>query len=149
MAAARALRAESRSGGAGRAARARYARGVLTLRSAASLLAAAHDLERLVPIAAALGFTARPLPLDDRARDALGLGVDVGAAAVVRGPGALRALLLETRSQAPLRDVVRALGARIATRAPHLLWLLVVADRAGDGVALAAWSGDRKPGSEK
>ena len=32
MAAARALRAESRSGGAGRAARARYARGVLTLR---------------------------------------------------------------------------------------------------------------------
>jgi hypothetical protein len=114
-----------------------------SLASAASLLAAATP-ERLPTVAATLGFTAEPLPLDRRARAALGLATaPVVEARIVPGRGALRALLLELDAATPLRESIVTVAARLASRAPHLLWLLVAAQRDASGLAVATWNGER------
>jgi hypothetical protein len=114
-----------------------------SLAYAASLLASATP-ERLPSVAAALGFAADPLPLDRKALDALGLATTpVAAARVVPGEGTLRALLVELAAATPLRESVGAIATRLASRAPHLLWLLVAAQHDAGGLALAAWSGER------
>jgi methylase of polypeptide subunit release factors len=114
-----------------------------SLASAASLLAAATP-ERLPSLAAALGFAADPLPLDRKTRDALGLAATpITRAMIVPGEGTLRALLVEVDSTAPLRESVSTVATRLASRAPHLLWLLVAAQRDAAGLALAAWNGER------
>ncbi|MDQ3997058.1 MAG: N-6 DNA methylase, partial [Gemmatimonadota bacterium] len=117
-----------------------------TLRSAAARLAAAGGLADLVPIIAELGFPAAPVPLDAAARDALGLPAEVCDAAVAAGPGALRALLLELDPPAPLRETLGRIAGRLASRLPHVLWLLVAAPRDGTHVGVATWSAaERRP----
>lgn len=116
-----------------------------SLASAASLLAAASPA-LFSSLASELGFPNSPLPLDHAALDALGLReTPILDARIVPGEGALRALLVECDGSVPLplREVVRAIAGRLAARAPHLLWLLIVSQRNGPGVAIAAWSGDR------
>jgi hypothetical protein len=66
---------------------------VRTLRQAAALLEAARSADTLLPLAAALGFEPVALPLDASTRQALGIPADVADARIVRGPGALLALL--------------------------------------------------------
>lgn len=98
----------------------------------------------LPALAAELGFATPPLPLDRNARVALGLGEPpIRDAAIAPGSGALRALLVECDPGAPLRDVVSAAAARLSARAPHLLWLLIAAQRDGPELAIAAWCADR------
>jgi hypothetical protein len=118
---------------------------VRTLRTAAARLAAAGGLADLVPIIADLGFAAQPVPLDRAAREALGLPTEVCDAAVAAGPGALRALLLELDPSASLRDSLGCVAARLASRLPHLLWLLVATPRQGTHVGVAAWAGGSHP----
>jgi hypothetical protein len=113
---------------------------VRTLRSAAAQLAAAGGLADLVPIAAELGFVAPPVPLDAAARERLALPAEVCDAAVAAGPGALRVLLLELDPRAPLRETLGRIAGRLATRLPHLLWVLVATPREGTQVAVAAWA---------
>src|SRR5690242_8225533 len=114
-----------------------------SLASAASLLAAATP-QRLPSLAATLGFAADPLPLDSKARDALGLSATpIAAARIVPGEGTLRALLVELDAATPLRESVGAIATRLASRAPHLLWMLIAAQRDAAGLALAAWNGER------
>jgi hypothetical protein len=114
-----------------------------SLASAAALLAAATP-DRLPSLAALLGFTAEPLPLEGDARGALRLAsAPIVKARIVPGKGTLRALLVELDSSAPLRESVGVIAARLATRAPHLFWLLIASQRDASGVAVAAWNGDR------
>ena len=114
-----------------------------SLASAASLLAAATP-EQLTSVAAALGFATDPLPLDRKALAALGLSTTpIAEARIVPGEGTLRALLVELDSAAPLRESVSAIAARLASRAPHLLWLLIASQPDAAGLALAAWNGER------
>ena len=114
-----------------------------SLSSAASLLAATSPAV-LPALAAELGFDAPPLPLDGEARGALGLDeMPILKTQVVPGEGALRALLVECDALTPLRDAVSIIAERLARRAPHLLWLLVAAQRGGPGLAIAAWSAER------
>ena len=96
-----------------------------TLRSAASLLAAATDIPSLGPLAAAVGIAGLPAPLDREARTALGLPDDCSSASVARGPGTLRALLLDVDGTRPMREVIVHLASRLSTRAPHVLWLAI------------------------
>ncbi|HEX6058703.1 MAG TPA: DNA methyltransferase [Gemmatimonadaceae bacterium] len=117
---------------------------VLTMRAAAALLADGSR-DGIAALAGALGFDAPPLPLDAAARAALGLDGDAADARVVRGPGALRALLVEAESGRPLRDRVRRIAVRLSSRAPHHLWLLLARERDGGGVAIAAWGAERTP----
>ena len=114
-----------------------------SIRAAAALLAAATDVAALAPVAAAVGCTGAPATLDDRARTALGLLDDFDVVRVARGPGTLRALLLDVRSSRPMRDVVSQLARRLALRAPHLLWLAIACRNATSEVAIAAWSPGR------
>jgi hypothetical protein len=113
---------------------------VPTLRSAAALLAQARDVESLGAIAAVVGCGGSASPLDPDSRAALGVPEDCTAAYVARGPGTLRALLLEVRGQRGLREVLLALAARLSARAPHQLWLAIACDRDAGRVALAAWT---------
>ena len=116
------------------------------LPAVAALLAAAGSSAALAALAAELGFSADPLPLDDDARAALALDAPpLAAARVVPGPGAARALLVECDAGAPLRDAVAAVARPLAARTPHLSWLLLAAQRNAPGLAIAAWDASRAP----
>ena len=111
-----------------------------TLRAAAALLAAATDVTSLAPIAAVVGCGGLPATLDGDARTALGLPEECETARVARGPGTLRALLLDVGGPRPMREVVSHLARRLSSRAPHLLWLAILGRGATSEVAIAAWS---------
>ncbi len=113
---------------------------MLTLRSAADLLAAARSLDTLAPVAAAAGFTSAPLPLDAGARTALGLDGLAREARIVTAAGTLRALLVMLEPGAQVRERVAAIAGRLTRRAPHLLWLVVAASESD--VAIACWRDD-------
>ena len=126
---------------------------MLTLRAAAAMLTA-DDPEALPRLAAACGCEGTPRVLDAADRERLGLGVLGGGAGspgvrVARGPGSLRALLLEVESGTacgPFREALPRLAARMARRTPHLAWLCIAASRAaGRPLALVSWSADRVP----
>ena len=110
-----------------------------TLRAAAVLLAAATDLASLGPIAAVVGCDGAPASLDAESRTALGIPEDCLAARVARGPGTLRALLLEITLGRPMREVIALLARRLSSRAPHLLWLAIACRNATTELAIAAW----------
>ena len=118
---------------------------MLTLRSGAALLSAADGLDALANVAAAIGFTAEPLALDAATLERLTIPAGLPAAAVIRGPGSTRALLVESPAGGPLRDTVQRLAARLTARAPHLAWLLLAAERNGPALAIATWAVDRRP----
>jgi len=113
---------------------------VPTLRAAAVLLAAATDIAALGAIASTVGCAGAPAPLDATARTALGLPDDCQQAWVARGPGTLRALLLDVGGARPMREVISNLARRLSTRAPHLLWLAIACRQSATEVAIAAWS---------
>ncbi len=103
---------------------------MLTLRSAADLLAAARSLDTLAPIAAAAGFTSAPLPLDAAARTALGLDGLAREARIVTAAGTLRALLVTLESGAHAARVRR--GDRRPARAPRAAFVVAGRRRLGD-----------------
>ncbi len=115
---------------------------MLTLRSAADLLAAAGSLDALTPLAAAAGFRGAPLSIDPAMCGALGLDGLAREARIIAGAGTLRALLVLAEPGAPLRDRITAIAGRLANRAPHLLWLVACAG--SDEIALAAWQHDAR-----
>lgn len=116
-----------------------------TLKAAAELISAADSIERLLPIARAIGCAGIAEPLDDDTRRALGLDESVLDAWVAAGTGALRALLLLVADEAPLREVVQRMAGRMASRAPHVLWMVIATQPQRGELAIAAWSGDRQP----
>ena len=115
-----------------------------TLRAAGQLLANAADIDDLAAIAAAVGCTGEPQPLDLAAIQALGLDDAVQTARVATGRGALRALLLRLRDDEPIRDHLVRIAQRLSTRTPHVLWLVAAVQPARGDVAIAAWAGDRR-----
>jgi hypothetical protein len=86
-----------------------------------------------------LGF-GESAELDDRSREALGLPADLRGVRVAPGPGTTRALLVEAAPTAVLaREQARVLAHRLAARAPHLLWLLILIVRERRELVVAAW----------
>src|SRR5580698_1025753 len=126
---------------------------MLTLHAAATLLAA-DDPDALTRLAAACGCDGPPHALSPLDQERLGLGI-LGndphglAVRVARGPGCLRALLIDfdpgTRCGA-FRDVLPRLAARMARRTPHIAWICIASSHdTGRPLALASWSADRIP----
>ncbi len=118
---------------------------MLPLRTAAQALTDAASLETLSPLAALLGFSATPLALDGTLAEAAGLESADGRAAVVRGPGALRALLVEVADGRGARETVEQLARRLAMRAPHPLWMIVATAPATHSVVIAVWDASQSP----
>jgi hypothetical protein len=116
---------------------------VSTLRAAAELLANARGIDSLAPIAVAVGCAAEPVSLDAATRDHLGIDHTVLDVRIAAGGGALRALLVEVNATTVVRDAVPRIATRLASRAPHVLWLLVATSTERHDVAIAAWTGDR------
>lgn len=111
-----------------------------TLRHAAEHLAAAHTAPGRAAIAAALGFDATPVAIDDDSRQRLGLPAEVHDAHIVRGRGALRALLIAAPGGDSFRAFLARLAAQLSARTSHVLWLVVAADPNGEDVGIACWS---------
>lgn len=116
-----------------------------SLRHAASLLANAHSLDTLLAVATELSFDPTPIALDESTRAALGITPEIGETRLVRGRGALRALLVVTTRDEPLRTSFTRLAALLTSRAGSVLWLLIGAAPSGE-VGLACWTaGGRAP----
>jgi hypothetical protein len=118
---------------------------VSTLRAAGQLLTNAVDFDGLAGIAASVGCGGAAEPLDDDALRTLGIDDSVVEARVAAGVGALRALLLRIRDDLPIRNTLSRIASRLSTRAPHVLWLVIGDQWARGDVAIAAWSGDKRP----
>jgi hypothetical protein len=110
---------------------------MLTLRAAASLLRAAASVDDLGPIAAAIGFDPSPVRLDREACDAFGLDPSFGEARVLRGPGSLRAIAFSAEPGEARAKLAHA-AARLLSRAPHALWMLLAVERGGRRMVVAA-----------
>ena len=61
------------------------------------------------------------------------------------GRGALRALLVIVPDRFTLRDALPRIAARLSSRAPHCLWLVLATQPSSKRVALMAWTDDRRP----
>ena len=118
-----------------------------TVRSAATLLATASSIECLQPILSALGFDAASHPADATTRAALRIPPDYREISIARGPGALRALVATAPRTLGIREATTRVAGRLASSAPHILWLLVVTDPECDQLAFATWSIERRPPS--
>lgn len=116
-----------------------------TLRDAAELLASAESIDSLTPIATGVGCGGVPSPLDRETRRSLGFDEPVLDARVATGRGALRALLIVVRPDVALRDALTTIASRLATRTPHVLWIVVAAQAETGEIAIIAWTGDRRP----
>ena len=115
-----------------------------TLRHAAALLENARSLDTLRPIAIELGIDGEPVRMDAANRTALGVPSSVRDAHVVRGPGAIRVLIVETHEPIALRFLFSQLATSIAARTGPVLWLLIGATPGGE-VGLACWNAGARP----
>jgi len=112
---------------------------VRTLRSAAILLSNTISVECAGPILVELGFSDEIVPLDDETRQRLGVGAEVDSPHMSLGPGSMRALVGGLSGAQPIRETVTRLAARLSSRTPHILWLLVVIHRGAKQIAIASW----------
>ena len=117
-----------------------------TLRHAAERLSAANTPDGRLAIASLLGFDNIALPVDADAAHRLGLPPDLSDARIVRGRGALRALLIDAPSEPSLRALFTRLAAALTARTAHVLWVAIGSAANGDEVGVACWSpGQRAP----
>lgn len=117
---------------------------MLDARASADLLTHATSLGSLARLVGALGFD-RPVSLDRELAAAVGIVRGEGDVAVASGPGALRALLVQSSGTTPTRELVDRLARRLAARAPGPLWLLAVSVPARRELVLAAWDAGHAP----
>jgi hypothetical protein len=111
---------------------------VLTLPSAAKLLAGACDTAGLTALARSAGFSGDAAPLDASSRSSLGLPAYVRAASVLAGRGSLRALCVEASTASLNREAVATIATRVQRRSPFALWLVFATERGANAVAIAA-----------
>lgn len=114
-----------------------------TLRHAAQLLSQVVKPGGLLPLAAALGFDAAGLVLDAGARESLHLPEELDDALVVRGRGALRALVIRVPAGRPLRPLFAQIAAALCSRTAHVLWIVFAASDHEAGIS--CWSLATRP----
>jgi len=118
---------------------------VQTLESARRLLASPLSPESICAIIGTLGFSTDLQVLDREAVRALRLSARISDARVARGKGALRALVINTDGATDLRTILTDSAAGLAATVAHQLWILVGVSESPCRVALACWSGERRP----
>ena len=85
-----------------------------------------------------IGFEGTVTMPDDDLRASLGIPTDVVDAAIVVGPGSLRAFIWVGSGGPTGRETFARLSARLITRTPQVLWVLVAADAASDTITIGA-----------
>lgn len=118
---------------------------MLSLRTAAALLAAADSPQAIATLLASIGIAGVARPLDARQLKALGVGETLRDAHFIASGETLRAVAAIVRDGPPLREQLPRLAARLQSRAPHVRWLLALADPRDATLALAAWNDERHP----
>jgi hypothetical protein len=108
------------------------------MRSAAALLSSTRSFDGLADLARAAGIGGEAVDVDRDSRAALGID-DVPGVRIAAGPGAIRLLLLELGTPEPLRDSLHRIARRVASRAPHVLWMALAIDDRATQAALVAW----------
>lgn len=110
-----------------------------TLQSAAILLSNTTSVECAGPLLTELGFSGDAIRIDDEARHRFGISAEVETPHMALGPGSMRALVAVSSGEHPIRDTVARLAARLSSRTPHILWLVIVIHRATRQIALGSW----------
>jgi len=113
---------------------------VQSIERATALLRDASSLEGAKAILRELGFTEPALPLDSKARTALGLPATIRAAWVTQGRDALRGLALDLHDVSETREILTVLASSLARRAPQLLWVVVAFADAKPELAIVCWT---------
>src|SRR5688500_20160827 len=55
------------------------------------------------------------------------------------GPGAMRALVGESSVEYPVRETLTRVAARLSSRTPHILWLVILIHRGARQIAIGSW----------
>jgi hypothetical protein len=113
---------------------------VRTLRHAAGYLEALHTPSGRFALASALGFTPVALPVDDDTRRRLDLPDTLTDAHILRGPGALRALLVAAPAEPSLRALLSRIAHSLSARTSHVLWVVIGATSDWKEVGLGCWT---------
>ena len=104
------------------------------------LLNAACSFDGVAAILRELGFNSPLLPLDQTAIHALGLPGDVRSARIISASESLRALVLEVRDGATLRDAISETSNALSRHAPQFLWIVCAFRDCAREFAIACWS---------
>jgi hypothetical protein len=116
---------------------------VRTLRSAAILLSHTTSVDCAGPLLVELGLSEELVALDEKARERLGIEPEIESACMSLGPGSIRALVASLAGAHTVRDTIARLAARLSSRTPHILWVLVIIQRDSRQIAIGAWYSGR------
>ena len=103
------------------------------------VLSRADPTELLSAITSCLGL-GEPAGADLATRRALGLPESLTAVRLAAGSGTTRLMFVATEESVSGRDHAVTIADRLARKAPHLLWLLVVVAKGRHEVLIAAWN---------
>lgn len=106
---------------------------------ATELLRRAENAARLASLAVELGFTARGERLDSALRAELRLPATAASARLIRGTGALRALIVELGAGAVPRDALTSIARSLSLTSPHCIWLVLGCSTSGPTLFIGAW----------
>ncbi|MDA1081169.1 MAG: N-6 DNA methylase [Gemmatimonadetes bacterium] len=107
-----------------------------SLHRAAELLVGSSTLRGAERVAASLGFEA-PHPLDRDARERFGLADEARRVFVAGHAGSLRCCIVPATADQVARQLAARCAARLAERAPHALWFIIVVQPATSTLILA------------
>ena len=110
-----------------------------TLHTAAILLSNTTSVECAGTLLTELGFSSELVRIDDESCRRFGISSDVETAHMALGPGSMRALVAISTAERPVRDTVARIAARLSSRTPHILWLVIVIHHGARQIALGAW----------
>ncbi|HET9455474.1 MAG TPA: N-6 DNA methylase [Gemmatimonadaceae bacterium] len=108
------------------------------MRAAASLLSSAVTLDGMVALLRAAGIAQGELHPAPETMQAL--GVEDVCSLIGGGRGGVRLLVTPLDTAQPLRTGIQQLVARLASRAPHVPWVVAVVDARGGNAAIVSWT---------
>jgi hypothetical protein len=109
------------------------------MRASAALLSQARSVESLTTLLADADLAPSTVALEAGELENLGASELRDARLGISG-SACRALVGSMARHSSARDVIPRLARRLASRAPHVLWMIALVDEVGASCALATWS---------
>jgi len=111
---------------------------VQSLAAAARLLENATRPEGITRLLSELGFQSPPITITKEEASSIGLPAEDGRFTITAGKDARRALTFAVGEDCELRSEIARLANRLASRAPHLLWVITAFDSHRSEFAIAA-----------